>query len=153
MLVTIEEVVPDHGNGQDKRSFSVGVNPLTCGDVLTRTTFGGVIEKVILPPINMAHLIEPMVGAAGRINGFHILPVGLGKIASTSSMTLPGGSVNVLDVNGILMRGTQIRITPFRVQTSDLDAFEAKVEVLDSAGIILGASSAKSFYPQGWTRA
>jgi hypothetical protein len=126
---------------------------LTCGDELTRTTIGGVIQKVILPPINMAHLTEPTVDARGRINGFHVLPAALGRITSTSSVTLPAGSVFVLDANGVLMRGAQVRITPFRVPRSDLDAFEAKVEVLDATGKIIGTTSAKSFFPQGWTEA
>jgi len=120
-----------------------------CGDGVTRT-IGGVNEKIILPPINMAHLINATVSARGRVDGLHILPVSAGRITSLVAMTFPTSVINVLDAHGAPITDSQVRLTPRRVPTSDFDAFEAKIEVVDAAGNVLGTTSEKSFYPQFW---
>jgi hypothetical protein len=121
------------------------------GDVLTRTA-GGATESVTLPPINMNHLLTIRI-EGGRVSGFHILPTSILTVSSTSEVTFPSGSIQVVDSAGNPIAGAEIKFTPLRVPASANDAFEARVEVLDSAGTQIGYDAAKAFYPQGWTQA
>src|ERR1043165_2430012 len=121
------------------------------GDVISRT-MGSATESVTLPPINMNHLLTIRV-ERGRVSGFHILPTRVVTISSTSEMTLPAGSIQVVDSAGNPITGAEIKLTPLRVPASIDDAFEARVEVLDSMGTRIAYDPAKAFYPQGWTQA
>lgn len=121
------------------------------GDVLTRTA-GGATESVTLPPINMNHLLTIRI-EGGRVSGFHILPTSIRIVSSTSEVTFPAGSIPIVDSAGNPIARAEIKFTPLRVPASVNDAFEARVEVLDSAGIPIGYDAAKAFYPQGWTQA
>jgi hypothetical protein len=121
------------------------------GDVITRTVVGAA-ESVSLPPINMNHLLTLRV-EGGRVSGFHILPISVVTVSSASEITLPAGSIQVVDSVGNLIAGAEIKLTPLRVPASPDDAFEARVEVLDSAGSRIAYDPAKTFYPQGWTQA
>ena len=102
------------------------------GDVITRTV-GGATESVTLPPINMNHLLTIRV-ERGRVSGFHFLPTSVVTVSSTSEITLPAGSLQVVDSAGNPSAGAEIKLTPLRVPASADDAFEARVEVLDSTG-------------------
>jgi hypothetical protein len=126
-------------------------NAYNAGDVITRKV-GGATETVTLPPINLSHLLTLTV-EGGRVSGFHILPTSVVIVASTSEMTLPAGSIRVVDSAGNAIAGTEIKLTPLRVPGSAYDAFEARVEVLDSVGTRIAYDPAKTFYPQGWTQA
>src|SRR6266545_4330233 len=117
------------------------------GDVITRPV-GGAAESVTLPPINMNHLLTIRV-EGGRVSGFHILPTSVVAISSTSEITLPAGSIRVVDSAGNPIGGAEIKLTPLRVPASAFDAFEAGVEVLDSTGSRIAYDPAKTFYPQG----
>lgn len=121
------------------------------GDVITRTA-GGATESVTLPPINMNHLLTIRV-ETGRVSGFHVLPTSILTVSSTSEVILPAGSIQIVDSSGYPIAGAVIKLTPLRVPASINDAFEARVEVLDSAGTQIGYDAAKAFYPQGWTQA
>jgi hypothetical protein len=44
-----------------------------------------------------------------------------------------------------------VRVAPLRVPATAFDAFEARIEVVNSAGGVIGTNPAKSFFPQGWT--
>lgn len=121
------------------------------GDVITRTV-GGAKESVTLPPINMNHLLTIRV-QGGRVSGFHILPTSVVTIASTSEITLPAGSLQVVDSEGNPNAGAEVKLTPLRVPANAHDAFEARVEVLDFTGSRIAYDPAKTFYPQGWTQA
>jgi hypothetical protein len=119
------------------------------GDVITRTV-GGAAESVTLPPINMQHLLT--IRAEGRrVSGFHILPTSVATVSSTGQITFPAGSIQVVDSAGNPIAGAAIKLTPLRVPSSAYDAFEARVEVLDSTGTRIAYDPAKAFYPQGWT--
>jgi len=120
------------------------------GEVITRTV-GGATESVTLPPINMNHLLTIRVEGGG-VSGFHILPISVVTISSTSELTLPAGSIQVVDSGGNPIAGAEIKLTPLRVPASAYDGFEARVEVFDSAGTRIAYDSAKTFYPQGWTQ-
>jgi hypothetical protein len=121
------------------------------GDVITRTV-GGAAESVTLPPINMNHLLTIRV-EAGRVSGFHILPTSVVTVSSASEITLPAGSIQVVDSAGNPIAGAEIKLTPLRVPAGANDAFEAQVEILDSAGSRFAYDPAKTFYPPGWTQA
>jgi hypothetical protein len=121
------------------------------GDVITRTV-GGAMESVTLPPINMNHLLTIRV-ESGRVSGFHILPTSVVTVSSTREIILPAGSLQVVDSAGNPIAGAEIKLTPLRVPASADDAFEARVEVLDSTGTRIAYDAAKTFYPQGWTQA
>ena len=121
------------------------------GDVLTRT-ISSASEFVTLPPINMNHLLTIRV-ENGRVSGFHILPPRVVTISSTSAISLPVGSVQVVDSVGNPIAGAEIQVTSLRVPASAHDAFEARVEVVDSTGRRIAYDPAKSFYPQAWTEA
>jgi hypothetical protein len=120
------------------------------GDVITRTV-GGATDSVTLPPINMNHLLTIRV-EGGRVSGFHILPMSVLTLSSTSAITLPAGSIPVVDSAGNPIAGAEIKLTPLRVPASAYDAFEARVEVLDTTGTRIGYDPAKTYYPQGWTQ-
>ena len=121
------------------------------GDVITRTV-GGVTDSVTLPPINMNHLLTIRV-ESGRVSGFHILPASVATVSSTIEFPLPAGSLQVVDSAGNPIAGAEIKLTPLRVPVSADDAFEARVEILDSTGSKIAYDAAKTFYPQGWTQA
>lgn len=127
------------------------MNTYTAGDVLTRTE-SGATESVTLPPIHLSHLLTLKV-QGGRVSGFHVLPTSVVTISSTSEITLPAGSVPIIDSAGIPIADAELKLTPLRVTASAYDAFEARVEVLDSAGARIAYDPAKSFYPQAWTQA
>lgn len=74
-------------------------------------------------------------------------------ISSTSEVTLPAGSLQVVDSAGNPIVGAEIKLTPLRVPASADDAFEAAVEVLDATGSRIAYDPAKTFFPQGWTQA
>jgi hypothetical protein len=120
------------------------------GDLITRTV-GGATGSVTLPPINMNHLLTIRV-EGGRVRGFHILPTSVVTVTSTSEMTIPAGSIQVVDSAGNPITGAEIKLTPLRVPASAYDAFEARVEVLDSTGTRIAYDAAKTFYPQGWSQ-
>jgi hypothetical protein len=121
------------------------------GDVITRAV-GGRTESVTLPPINMNHLLT-IRAEGGRVSGFHILPTSVVTISSASEITLPAGSIPVVDSAASQIAGAEINLTPLRVPGSANDAFEARLEVLDSGGTRIAYDPAKAFYPQGWTQA
>jgi hypothetical protein len=136
--------------GDETWGFAVWAhNNYKAGDVITRTV-GGKTESVTLPPISMTHLKTLMVDG-NKVRGFHILPTSVATITSTSPITLPAGSITVVDSNGTPIAGAQVKLTPSRVPADGYDAFEAKVEVFDSAGTLLASDASKSFYPQSWT--
>jgi hypothetical protein len=121
------------------------------GDVITRGV-AGATESVTLPAINLSHLLTLTVDG-GRVSGFHILPTSVVIVASRSEITLPAGSIRVVDSAGNPVTGAAIKLTPLCVPASAYDAFEARVEVLDSTGARIAYDAAKAFYPQGWTEA
>jgi hypothetical protein len=123
---------------------------LKCGDEITRLMAIGT-EKVKLPPVNMGHLLQPTVSKIGRVDGFHILPTTTAPITSASSVTLPASPLRILDSTGAPIVGATVTIKAHRVPTDEFDAFEARVDVADSLGNIIGTSSSKSFFPQSWT--
>lgn len=127
----------------------MGLRRFRTGDLLSRTV-GGQTEAVTLPPIDMNHLRSVTVDG-NKVRGFHVLAAAVYTIISTSSVTLPVGSIAIVDPTGAPLAGTRIRLMPHRVPTDGFDAFEAKVEVVDSTGIVLGSDASKSFYPQSWT--
>ena len=120
------------------------------GDVITRTV-GGKSDSVTLPPINMNHLLTIRV-ERGRVSGFHILPTSVVPVSSAGEITLPAGSIPVVDSAGASIGGAQVRLTPLRVPVSADDAFEARVDVVDSTGARIAYDPAKTFYPQAWTK-
>jgi hypothetical protein len=101
----------------------------------------------------MVHLTTATLNVNGRIEGLHVLPLLAGKVASTSALTIPPGVVRIVDFGGMARVGAEIKITPRRAPTNEFDSFEAKVEIFDVGGRLLGASASKSFFPQGWTEA
>jgi hypothetical protein len=103
------------------------------GDVITRT-MSGRTDSVTLPPINSRHLLTIRV-EGGRVSGFHILPTSVVTISSTSEVTLPAGSVPVVDSAGNPIARAEIKLTPLRVPASADHAFEARVEILDAMGM------------------
>jgi Bacterial EndoU nuclease len=131
--------------------YNVG-DRVKCGDEITRTTATG-NERVRLPPIGMRHLLDVTITANGRADGFHICPMSLGTIATAAKTLIASGAVSVIDAAGQLVVGAVIVVTPHRVPASEFDAFEARVEVFDSNGQRVAASSSKSFFPQAWTEA
>jgi hypothetical protein len=120
------------------------------GDVISRTV-GGATETVTLPPINMNHLLRLRVETS-RVGGFHVLPASVVTITSASEITLPAGSVPVVDAAGNPIAGAEIKMTPLRVPVSAHDGFETRVEVLDATGAQIAYDAAKTFYPQTWTQ-
>jgi hypothetical protein len=118
-------------------------------DPVTRTNRHGQQETVRLPPINMAHLQQAQVDG-GKINGLHILPSGV-SIPSTAPLTLPAGTVAVVDQHGSPIADAQVRITPGKLPRSGHDTLDAKVKVLDSAGAVLASHAQKTFFPQAWS--
>src|SRR5262245_40804640 len=100
----------------------------------------------------MSHLLTVAV-EGGRVSGFHILPMSIVAVASTSEISLAAGSIPVADSAGQPIAGAEIKLTPLRVPVSPYDAFEARVEVLDSTGIRIAYDPAKTFYPQAWRQA
>ncbi len=136
--------------GDEDRTFAVLTpNAFKVGDRLTRT-IGGSTETVILPAIDLGHLRTVMVDG-NKVQGFHILPASAVTVLSTSSITLPVGSVTVVNHTGTTIGGAQVRLTPLRAPADGYDAFEAKVEVLDPTGTVVAVDAAKSFFPQAWT--
>ncbi len=136
--------------GDEGWSFAVwAYNAYKVGNMLTRTV-GGRTETVNLPAIDMGHLLSVMVDG-NKVRGFHILPASVIAVTSTSPITLPVGSILIVDRAGAPMTNATVRITPLRVPADGYDAFEAMVEVLDAAGIVVAFDAAKSFYPQAWT--
>ncbi|HEV3142524.1 MAG TPA: hypothetical protein VGZ47_01415, partial [Gemmataceae bacterium] len=104
------------------------------GDVIKRSV-GGATESVRLPPINMSHLLSIRV-ETGRVSGFHILPTSIVTISSsTGAITIPPGSIAVVDSVGNPIARAEIKLTPLRVPASAFDAVEARVEVFDAMGI------------------
>jgi hypothetical protein len=93
------------------------------------------------------------VSAAGRADGFHIMPGSVPVITSNSPLVLPAGSVRILDAAGTPIAGATVEVTPLRVPASPFDAFEARVQVFDSSGALIGTQPAKTFFPRGWTEA
>jgi hypothetical protein len=139
--------------GCQEWGFSVWAHNLGYGDAVSRTTASGAIETVNLPAINMAHLTDMTVNAAGRVEGFHVMPASVGPITSTSPFTLPAGSIQILDASGNPITGATVRVTPLRVPATTFDSFAARIEVFDSSGARIGLNVDKTFYPQGWTAA
>src|SRR4051812_26628299 len=113
---------------------------MKCGDSLTRSTASGGTESVQLPSIDITHLMGAKVDASGRIVGFHVLPPGTALLVLRNPVTLPAGSVKVVDASGTPIPGAQARITPRKVPVTGYDTLEARVEILDSAGTVLATS-------------
>jgi hypothetical protein len=103
------------------------------GEVITRV-LGGAIESVTLPPINMNHLLNITVGS-GKVSGFRLLPTAVAPSLSTAEITLSARQIPVSDAAGTPLVGVSIKLTPLRLPASNHDAFEARVEVLDSTGV------------------
>ncbi len=123
------------------------------GDSVKRSTSTGRQETVQLPPIDTLHLTGAKIDSSGRISGFHVLPAGIPLSGSRNPVTLPIGSVKVVDASGTAIHRASVRITPRKVPLTGHDTLEAKVEILDSTGMVLATSSHKTFFPENWTLA
>ncbi len=123
---------------------------MKCGDPVTRTTSSGSTETVTLPPIDMQHISCVRADPRGSVGGFHVFPSGITAPSTRTPLSVPAGSVKVVDASGTPIVGATVRITTRKPPASVYDTLEAKVEILDSSGTVLATSSQKTFFPQHW---
>jgi hypothetical protein len=86
----------------------------------------------------------------GFLTAFDRPPTAPVKLLNVDLSTVTAAADLILGLGEPLQEIVQME---FQASAASDDAFEARVEVLDSTGTRIGYDPAKSFYPQGWTQA